>query len=71
MVAGLLTRVSGRTVLNETGLKGTYNFRLEWSDDLPSAPPSDGDSARPFLFAAVKLQLGLKLEPAQAPLEVL
>jgi uncharacterized protein (TIGR03435 family) len=53
----------GGAVADETGLKGAYDFKLEWlpEDDLPSAA----------LFEAVQRQLGLKLEERKAPIEVL
>lgn len=50
-------------VVDSTGLKGEYDFRLTW------APPSDDDG--PTLFEAVRQQLGLKLVPGKGPLDVL
>lgn len=60
---------SGRTVLDMTGLRGNYDFTLQWKPDSPSAGgPSVPD---PAIFAAIQQQLGLKLEPQKALLEVL
>ncbi|HEY1947095.1 MAG TPA: M56 family metallopeptidase [Bryobacteraceae bacterium] len=52
-------------VIDKTGLTGLFDFHLEWN----SAPSSDPD--RPSLFTAVQQQLGLKLTPGRAPVEVL
>jgi uncharacterized protein (TIGR03435 family) len=66
----VLTEESGRPVFDETGLTGKYDFRLVASDGRrpqPSAEPGDA----PSLFTAVQEQLGLKLEPRKAPIEIL
>jgi uncharacterized protein (TIGR03435 family) len=74
-----LSRQVDRTVIDETGLTGNYDFELKWIPDsrparLPSAPDAqtppvrDGESAPaptdgPSIFNAIQEQLGLKLEP--------
>jgi uncharacterized protein (TIGR03435 family) len=50
----------GRPVLDKTGLEGVFDFTLDWT---PDAPPS--------IFTALEDQLGLKLEPQKAPIEML
>jgi len=57
-----------RPVVDETGLKGRYDFKLQWTTDETRAPASD---APPGLFTAIREQIGLKLEPAKAPADVL
>jgi hypothetical protein len=59
-----------RPVIDRTGLTGTYDFDL-WFAAPPSAaePPARPDL--PSIFTAVQEQLGLRLEPARAPLEFL
>jgi uncharacterized protein (TIGR03435 family) len=52
----------GRPVLDRTGLTGLYAFSLQFSR-------KDGDD-RPIVFLALQEQLGLKLEAAKAPLDV-
>ena len=54
-----------RLVVDKTELTGKYNFSLEW------ASPNATDSAAPSITTAIQEQLGLKLEPAKGPVEVL
>lgn len=64
MLISNLTSSVGRMVVDRTGLTGNFNLRLEWE----TRPVADGN--RPSMFAAVQEQLGLKLEPARGPVEV-
>jgi len=67
-----------RVVMDETGLKGSYDFALKWSP-LESGAADGGDHANtsategdnPPLFTAIQEQLGLKLQPAKGPVQVL
>jgi uncharacterized protein (TIGR03435 family) len=66
----------GAPVLDKTGLKGLYNIHLEWNLAATEAQmrhrqPSSTDGDNPSIFAAVQNQLGLKLEPAEGPVQVL
>jgi len=65
----------GRNVLDGTGLSGVFDVHLKWTiDDLTAAGPiaSDGLAASPVgLLTALQEQLGLKLESAKGPVEVL
>jgi uncharacterized protein (TIGR03435 family) len=65
-----LTGAAGRPVVDKTGLDGAYSYLLTFS---PLSPQSESasDPAAPDFFAAVQQQLGLKLEPKRASLEVL
>ena len=58
--------VGHRTVVDETGLRGRYDFVLNGISVLPSS-----DSTTTSIFTALEEQLGLKLEPRKAPVEVL
>jgi uncharacterized protein (TIGR03435 family) len=60
-------RVS-RPVVDQTGLKGRYDFKLQWTID--EARSTDAD-APPGLFTAIQEQIGLKLEAVKAPADVL
>jgi uncharacterized protein (TIGR03435 family) len=64
-LAEYLSAQAGRPVMNNTGLTGEYDFRVEWSAD-PAKDPS-----APSIFTALQEQLGLKLEPAKGPIEVI
>jgi uncharacterized protein (TIGR03435 family) len=61
----------GRPVIDRTGLTGRYTFKLHWTPDSASAPNSPDANLGPSIFTAVQEQLGLKLEGAHAPVEVL
>ena len=54
-----------RTVVDKTGSAGPMDFTLTWS---PDAAPESG---APSIFTAVQEQLGLKLQPARGPIDVL
>lgn len=62
-LARILSNYTDRPVIDRTGLQGTYGIKLDFS-------VGHGDD-RPIIFAAVQEQLGLKLEPGRAPIEVL
>jgi uncharacterized protein (TIGR03435 family) len=56
---------TGRPVVDRTGLTGRFDFTLSW------APDNSKDSSAPSIFTAVQEQLGLKLESATGPVDVL
>jgi uncharacterized protein (TIGR03435 family) len=73
----LLSRHVGREVFDETGLKGTYDFTLQWTteaqapvfgDDSGKAPSPD--SSEPSIFTTIQEQLGLKLQSQKGPVKV-
>jgi len=72
----------GRTIVDKTGLTGSYDYSLQWTpDDAPppmagpdGGPPhgdGDDDASGASLFTAVQEQLGLKLESEKAPVDVI
>jgi uncharacterized protein (TIGR03435 family) len=78
VIAMLATRAVGVPVIDKTGLVGTFDFFLFASPDsvrdrsLPASP--DGRAVDPNLPSfrdGLRDQLGLKLESARGPLEVL
>ena len=60
-----------RPVVDRTGLTGFYNFTLRWTPDGRTAGDAPEDASAPSIFTAVQEQLGLKLEPTKAPVQVL
>jgi len=66
LLAHFLSNVTSSVVNDKTGLTGGYNFHLKWSSDETAAT----DDA-PSIFTAIQEQLGLKLQPAKGPVEVL
>jgi uncharacterized protein (TIGR03435 family) len=70
-----------RIVVDRTGLTGNFDFNLKWTPDQlpqgrgdppPGAPPLPAiDPNGPSLSAALQEQLGLKLESARGPVDVL
>jgi len=62
-----LTNKLERPVLDKSGFQGAFDFHLEWEPE--GSQPADG--ALPSLLVAVQEQLGLKLESAKGPVEVL
>jgi len=64
-------------VVDQTGLDGQYDFALDW---IPATRPTSLDpldtatpplEARPTIFDAVEVQLGLKLQRTKVPLPVI
>jgi len=79
-----MERQIDRPIVDKTGLTGTYDFDLTYAQDTlalaspvaiePSSgqPAAQGEVARmPSLAGAFEDQLGLKLNPAKAPIQVL
>jgi uncharacterized protein (TIGR03435 family) len=72
MLAKVLCDAADRSVQDQTGLKGVFDFKLDWEPDESSAGP-EGAAGRTgaSLFTAIQEQLGLKLEARRGPVEVL
>jgi uncharacterized protein (TIGR03435 family) len=73
-------------VVDKTGITGKYDFTLQWTPDGASAPtagsadgnqPANGapsapePSSWPSIFTAIQQQLGLKLESAKGPVQLI
>jgi uncharacterized protein (TIGR03435 family) len=80
-LAMLLSRFQRQTVRDLTGLRGSYDLKLEWTPEPNRAVPPATDTnenrailanqSAPSLFTAVQEQLGLRLEPRKGPVDVL
>lgn len=67
----LEAQVGGRPVLDATGLGDKhYALTLSWHTDPPPGAPVEFESG-PNIFRALQDQLGLKLDPKKAPIEVI
>lgn len=80
-LAADLSNMLGRTVVDKTGFTGAFDVHLEFTPDAapangafaqagPGAPPP-ANSSVPSIFTALQEQLGLRLESAKGPVEVL
>ena len=85
-VYNLTTFLSGevdRPVIDRTGLTGLYDLHLEWnraataealrpgSSQNGARPESANDDAGPSIFTALREQLGLRLQAAALPVDML
>ena len=77
LLAGSLSGIVGlgRPLIDRTGLSGRFDFTLDWAPDPgPSPPDSPGaasDPVGPTAVQALRDQLGLKLESARGPVQIL
>ncbi|MFZ0820814.1 MAG: M56 family metallopeptidase [Candidatus Acidiferrales bacterium] len=84
--AKMLSGPLWHNIVDKTGLTGKYDFTLQWTPDGASAPAAGGGdgaqsgtgvpsvsepSSWPSIFTAIQQQLGLKLEPAKGPVEII
>ena len=74
----MLSMVLGRTVIDKTGFTGLFDVRLDFLPDdstprLPPPPPdaASSDAMSPSILSALPEQLGLRLESAKGPVEVI
>jgi uncharacterized protein (TIGR03435 family) len=76
-LANMLSLQVGRQVVDQTGLKGFYQFTLQFAPQSGMAGLSPGggdagaDSNAASIFTALEEQLGLKLEDAKAPVDTI
>jgi len=80
-IANVLSPLVQRVVVNRTGLTGEWEFELTFTPDpsslqippgLPLPPAAaNAEPNAPSLFTALEEQLGLKLQPARGPVEML
>jgi uncharacterized protein (TIGR03435 family) len=73
-LADRLSSMLGRTVVDKTGLTGSYDIDLKFAPDprlqqSPGGPPAD--LSGPSIFTAIQEQLGLKLQAGKGPVEVI
>ena len=78
MFLNILSSHVGRPVVDRTALAGSFDIELTFdpasaAQAPPGAPrgPSPIDDTKPSIFTALQEQLGLKLESARGPIDVL
>jgi uncharacterized protein (TIGR03435 family) len=77
LLAGSLSGIVGlgRPLIDRTGLSGRFDFTLAWAADTgPSPPDSSGAASEPIgpsALQALRDQLGLKLQSARGPVQIL
>jgi uncharacterized protein (TIGR03435 family) len=81
----VLSMIMDRPVIDRTGYTGTFDLQLDFTPDeatsgMPrstqssepgAAPAAPDPTAPPQIFAALQEQLGLRLESAKGPVEIL
>lgn len=77
-LVNMLSMQVGQQVVDQTGLKGTYQFTLQFAPQmgLGGMPPPPGaeassNSDEPSIFTALQEQLGLKLESTKGPIDTI
>jgi bla regulator protein blaR1 len=79
-LAKALTAFAGRTVVDQTGISGGYDFTLDWTQFLRPFPSPAGDaransfdpaSVQPAISSALRSQLGMTLQSNKGPIDVL
>ena len=63
-LAAVLASPAGLEVVDRTSLSGAFDIDLKWT-------PEDSNGTDPSLFTAIQEQLGLRLVPGKAPVEML
>lgn len=66
-----LSSITQMPVIDETDLKGAYNFHLKWQREEEQQASGLHDQALPTIYAALPEQLGLKLVSGKGPVDVL
>jgi uncharacterized protein (TIGR03435 family) len=64
-VAATLSRQVGRPIEDHTGLKGNFDFQIEWARE------ESPETTDPSLTTVLNAQLGLKLRPAKGTTKML
>jgi uncharacterized protein (TIGR03435 family) len=71
-LAKTLSKLVARTVVDKTGIDGSYDIMLDWKPDellQPDQDPAASESAS--FFTAIQERLGLRLEAQKGPVEIL
>lgn len=66
-----LSSTTHMPVVDETSLKGIYDFHIKWVSEEEGQASGLHDQALPTIYAALPEELGLKLESGKGPVKVL
>jgi uncharacterized protein (TIGR03435 family) len=70
-IGKFVSNVLGQPVEDETGVKDSFSFVLEYADPRPGREEkSDSGVTLPTIFTALNEQLGLKLEPRRVSIDI-
>jgi uncharacterized protein (TIGR03435 family) len=74
-MATTLAGFTSHVVLDNTGLSGGFDFKLEWAQDRPEESTLSNIAESlgmtgPSIYNALQDQLGLKLQHATGPVEI-
>ena len=72
-LADFLAGQLGSPVTDMTGMRGVFDFTLEWAPETRTGEAGATTDSSPgaSIFTAVQEQLGLKLEARKGPVEML
>jgi uncharacterized protein (TIGR03435 family) len=70
LAAELPSATEGRHVVDRTGLGGAFDVSVTWNANALN-PTTEPVNTAPSIFAALQEQLGLRLEPITAPIDVI
>jgi uncharacterized protein (TIGR03435 family) len=77
-LVSMLSMQTGQQVVDQTGLKGTYQYTLQFTPQmgmggmpLPAEEQGSSNSDTASIFTALEEQLGLKLESTKGPVETI
>jgi uncharacterized protein (TIGR03435 family) len=61
----------GEVVVDQTGLKGVYDFQLRWATNEGTSPGVGAVDAVPSVFTALEETLGLRLQHGKVPAQMI
>lgn len=70
-LARALSYVHQQVVIDETQIRGLFDFDLSWRPEGESGFVASSADTRPSFFTAIQEQLGLKMAPQQRPADTL
>jgi len=69
-LTGIVADAVAAPVVDQTGLAGTYDLKLEWTPQLAAGAAAPSGQTEVSIFTALREQMGLRLESVPVPIEV-